>query len=177
MPSGLRDKIPAMKMQTVVIGLLSVAVLLLAYIALTVHGQSSVIWLAPQEATSTVPHQIPAATAAPATDSQKPSPVTVAAASTPVPIPQPAPPRVVTFALMPEQSMDLPNTKFQRVEIHSQFPLQIMSGHCQQNYGVEFVCADGEPADIFVRDVRVRPIFKTPQGNLVTLTGWATNPY
>lgn len=76
---------------------------------------------------------------------------------------------VHTLAFMPGQYLDIPNRRFRKIEIHSTFPVRVISGACQQNYGVEFYC-DSDPADIFITDMRQRPIFSAPQGNTVTIT-------
>jgi hypothetical protein len=94
-------------------------------------------------------------------------------------IPRPAPaeaperpePRTIskTVAFMPGQYVDLPNRRFRKVEIHSTFPLRVVSGDCHENYSVEFIC-DADPSDIFITDMRRPPIFRAPQGNMVTIT-------
>lgn len=76
---------------------------------------------------------------------------------------------VHTIAFMPGQYLDIANSRFRKVEIHSTFPIRVVSGTCQQNYGVEFFC-DSDPTDIFITDMRPQPIFTTPQGNTVTIT-------
>ncbi len=75
-----------------------------------------------------------------------------------------------SFAMMPSQTVNLPNRRFRKVEIHSTFPLRVLTGKCHEEYTVEFFCND-EPADIFIQDVRRVPIFRTPEGNTVTITG------
>lgn len=97
-------------------------------------------------------------------------PAVAQAQSTYSPAPLPAPQKLKqTIAFMPGQYLDVPNRRFRKVEIHSTFPIRVVSGACQQNYGVEFYC-DGNPTDIFITDMRSRPIFSTPQANTITLT-------
>lgn len=74
-----------------------------------------------------------------------------------------------TVAIMPAQYFDLPNRRFRKIEIHSTFPIRVLSGSCRLNYGVEFFC-DSEPADVFITDMRKMPVFSAPQGNQITIT-------
>lgn len=105
------------------------------------------IFLAPQQGASS--YQGPASPAAPVTLIPKK--------------------KSATIALMPGQAINLPNRTFRIVEVHSQFPLRILTGKCHDDYAVEFVC-NGDPGDIFITDRRVPPIFHTPEGNSVTVT-------
>jgi hypothetical protein len=125
-------------------------------------------------------------TSAPATQAFKPSPKKEGAAGPPDPgslraqnITQPpsgstndplTPRRISqTVSFMPGQYADIANHAFRKIEIHSEYPIRVASGHCQLDYGVEFIC-NGQPADIFVTDMRKPPIFLTPRGNQITLT-------
>jgi hypothetical protein len=74
-----------------------------------------------------------------------------------------------TVAFMPGEAVNFPNRQFRKVEIHSEYPLRILTGHCHQDFTVEFVC-EGDPADVFIVDTRRRPIFMTPRANTVTIT-------
>jgi hypothetical protein len=74
-----------------------------------------------------------------------------------------------TFSFMPSQTINAPNRTFRKVEIRSDYPLQILVGPCHNDYTVEFFC-NSEPADIFIRDVRHYPVFLTPKANSVTIT-------
>jgi hypothetical protein len=74
-----------------------------------------------------------------------------------------------TVSLMPGQATNFSNTRFRKVEIHSEFPIRAFMGHCRQEYTVEFLC-ETEPADLFVVDTRKPPVFMTPRANLVTIT-------
>jgi hypothetical protein len=84
---------------------------------------------------------------------------------------QPPPPKETsrTVAFMPGQYVNISNRGFRKVEIHSEYPIRVASGSCHLDYGVEFFCND-DPADIFITDMRPKPIFTTPKGNLITLT-------
>lgn len=101
----------------------------------------------------------------------RPNVSAVSSQSQSAPIIKPKSPKQIshTVSFMPEQYVNIENRNFRKVEIHSQFPIRVASGDCHLDYGVEFVC-DGDPADIFITDMRQRPIFTTPKGNLVTLT-------
>ena len=74
-----------------------------------------------------------------------------------------------TFNLLPSQSTNLENRQFRKVEIRSEFPVQVLVGPCREAYTVDFFC-DSAPADIFISDQRARPIFSSPQANPVTVT-------
>lgn len=66
------------------------------------------------------------------------------------------------------QAMNFTNRQFRKVEIHSEYPLRILTGQCHQDYTVQFLC-EGDPADLFIVDARLRPIFTTPRANQVTI--------
>lgn len=92
----------------------------------------------------------------------------------PVPDPTyPAPVRPAhvthTFSFLPGQYADLPNRRFRKIEVSSQFPIRVVSGNCHRSYTVEFYC-DGPPADIFITDMRRQPLFSSPRANRVTVT-------
>ena len=75
-----------------------------------------------------------------------------------------------TVSFMPSQAVDVPNDRWTKIEIHSEFPLRILTRGCENNYTVEFVCTLKSPADIFVEDMRTRPLVGTPRANQVTFT-------
>ena len=77
--------------------------------------------------------------------------------------------RTKTIALMPGQAFNAPNRQFRKIEIRSEYPLQIMTGPCHQDFTVQFFC-ESAPADLFVRDTRHFPLFMTPKANAVTIT-------
>lgn len=91
----------------------------------------------------------------------------------PSPTYEPPPPKPAeiskTVAVMPGEYFDLPNHRFRKIEIHSTFPIRVLSGSCRLNYGVEFYC-DSDPTDVFITDMRQRPVFSAPQGNQITIT-------
>ena len=76
---------------------------------------------------------------------------------------------VHTVAFMPGQYADIRNNEYRKIEIHSTYPIRVLSGTCNLQYGVEFYC-DSTPADIFITDMRPKPIFSTPTANTITIT-------
>lgn len=78
-------------------------------------------------------------------------------------------PRSRTFSLMPGEAHNFANHEFRYVEVRSTFPLRVYTGSCRSDYTVEFVC-NGDPSDIFIVDVRPRPLLFTPKANEVTIT-------
>jgi hypothetical protein len=82
-----------------------------------------------------------------------------------------AAPRVVskTVSFMPGEAVNIPNSQFKKVEIHSQFPIRVLTGNCHVDYTVEFFCNQG-PNEVFISDMRQKPIFTAPQGNFVSIT-------
>jgi hypothetical protein len=86
----------------------------------------------------------------------------------------PAPPRVpeahtTTVSVMPSQAFNVPNKKFRKVLVRSEYPVRVYTGECHNDYTVEFLC-DGDPADIFITDTRHRPLILTPRANAVSIT-------
>jgi len=77
--------------------------------------------------------------------------------------------RTKTVSFMPGQAVNLPNRKFRKIEVRSEYPLRVLVGPCHSDYTVEFFC-ESEPADIFIVDTRRTPIFLTPRANNVTIT-------
>jgi hypothetical protein len=86
--------------------------------------------------------------------------------SQPDPIPE-AHSKTVSF--MPGQATNIPNRKFRKVEVRSEYPLRVLTGRCHSDYTVEFFCS-GDPADIFIADTRHKPIIMAPRANSVTIT-------
>lgn len=74
-----------------------------------------------------------------------------------------------TVALMPGQSFNAPRGHFRKIEVRSDYPVEVASGPCHQTFTVDFFC-DSDPADFFVRDTRRTPLFATPKANNVTVT-------
>jgi hypothetical protein len=74
----------------------------------------------------------------------------------------------VTVSFMPGQAVDIPNRRFRKVEVHSEYPIRVLTGNCHVDYSVEFFCT-GDPSDIFITDLRKMPVFLTPRGNLITM--------
>jgi hypothetical protein len=78
-------------------------------------------------------------------------------------------PMVQSYSLLPGQSMNFRNRKYHRVEVHSTFPIRVLTGPCHEEYVVQFSC-NSDPGDIFITDRRSKPLFGTPQANQVTIT-------
>lgn len=74
-----------------------------------------------------------------------------------------------TVSFMPAQAANIPNRRFRKVLIRSEYPLRILTGRCHSDYTVEFFC-NGDPGDIFITDTRRQPIFMTPRANSITIT-------
>ncbi len=74
------------------------------------------------------------------------------------------------FSLLPAQTLNLRNRNFHRVEIRSEYPIQIAAGDCQNDYTVQWTCTFDDPADLFIRDRRNPPILLTPRANSITVT-------
>ena len=79
---------------------------------------------------------------------------------------------VQSYSFMPGQSMNFNNRKFKRVEVRSTFPMRVLSGQCHEEYVVQFFCKSDQPGDIFVTDLRKKPLLGlgTPQANQITIT-------
>jgi hypothetical protein len=78
--------------------------------------------------------------------------------------------RAHTFSLLPGKTLNIQNKSFHRVEIRSEYPVQISAGNCHIEYTVQWLCTFRDPADLFIRDLRHEPIFATPRANAVTVT-------
>jgi hypothetical protein len=90
------------------------------------------------------------------------------------PIAEPPEPRVAkthttTVSVMPSQAFNIHNGTFRKVLIRSDYPLRVLTGSCHSDYTVQFFC-EGDPADIFITDVRRMPVLLTPRANSVTIT-------
>lgn len=78
--------------------------------------------------------------------------------------------RQKTFALLPGQTLNITNGIVHHIEIRSEYPIQIAAGACHNDYTVQWVCQIDYPADVFIRDLRQKPIFHQPRANTVTIT-------
>jgi hypothetical protein len=83
--------------------------------------------------------------------------------------PRPPEAHTTTVSVMPSQAFNVPNRKFRKVLIRSEYPIRVYTGKCHNDYAVEFMC-DGDPADIFIADTRRRPLILTPRANAVSIT-------
>lgn len=74
-----------------------------------------------------------------------------------------------TYSLLPGQTMTIENHDFRKVELQSQFPVQLVVGSCFANYTVMWKC-NSEPTSVYVKDSRKMPLFTTPRANAITIT-------
>lgn len=81
-------------------------------------------------------------------------------------------PEVSTYNLLPAQTLNLSNRKWHIVEIRADYPVQLAAGPCHNESTVQWRCYFKDPADLFIRDLRVPPIFTQPKANTVTVTKW-----
>jgi hypothetical protein len=82
-------------------------------------------------------------------------------------------PEVSTYNLLPAQTLNLHNRKWHFVEIRTDYPVQLAAGPCHNDSTVQWRCYfKDDPADLFIRDLRVPPIFTQPRANVVTVTKW-----
>lgn len=76
---------------------------------------------------------------------------------------------VQSYSMLPGESMNFANKKYHRIEVHSTFPVRVLTGPCHEEYVVQFSC-DSAPGDVFITDRRSKPLFGTPQANQITIT-------
>jgi hypothetical protein len=75
-----------------------------------------------------------------------------------------------TYSLLPGRTLNLKNKAFHRVEIRSEYPVQIAAGECHTDYTVQWTCSFKDPSDLFIRDLRSTPVFSTPRANAITVS-------
>jgi hypothetical protein len=78
-------------------------------------------------------------------------------------------PAKFTYSVLPSKSVEMQNRQFHIVEIHSEYPIEILAGDCHNDYTVQWTCHFDQPADIFMRDLRMPPVFRTPRANTITI--------
>lgn len=78
-------------------------------------------------------------------------------------------PVVQSYSFMPGQSMNFPNRKYRKIEVRSTFPVRVLTGPCHEENVVQFFC-NSQPGDIFITDLRGKPLFRTPEANQITIT-------
>jgi hypothetical protein len=75
------------------------------------------------------------------------------------------------YSLLPAETLNLANKEYRDVEIRSEYPVQFLAGpDCHNDYTVQWHCRMNEPNDLFIRDLRTRPVFTTPKANAITVT-------
>ena len=72
-------------------------------------------------------------------------------------------------SLLPGQEYTLVNHSYGKIEVHSEYPIRIVNGDCHNDYAVQFNC-EGQPATVFITDLRHVPLFGTPKANSITIT-------
>ena len=72
-------------------------------------------------------------------------------------------------SLLPGQEYTLVNHSYGKIEVHSNYPIRIVNGDCHDDYAVQFNC-DGQPASVFITDLRHVPLFGSPKANLLSIT-------
>jgi hypothetical protein len=88
----------------------------------------------------------------------------------PAPVPPPPQPKLLSYSLLPRQTVNVRNVNYRRFLIRSDYPISVRIGDCQADNVVEWKCL-GEPADVFIVDDRLKPIFTTPRANVVRIAG------
>lgn len=80
---------------------------------------------------------------------------------------------VKTYSVLPAQTLNLTNRDYHWVEVRTEYPVQFLAGpDCHNDSTVQWRCHFDQPADLFIRDLRVPPVFKQPKANTVTVTFW-----
>lgn len=77
---------------------------------------------------------------------------------------------VKTFAILPSETLRISNNEFKRIEIRSEFPVDFEAGTCYNTSTVQWTCRLDHATDFSLRDLRLRPIFRQPQSNTITVT-------
>jgi hypothetical protein len=91
-------------------------------------------------------------------------------ANAPEQVPKPETPKVFSYSLLPRQSFNMRNTGYRRFVVRSEYPISLTIGNCHADNVVEYRCL-GDPADIFVIDDRLNPMFGYPRANVVEIAG------
>jgi hypothetical protein len=80
--------------------------------------------------------------------------------------PPPNPTVIKIYSLLPSQTQTVMNSDWAKIEIHSEYPVQFISGMCQSGRVVQADC-DGPPHDLFIHDLRIPQPFFQPRANTV----------
>jgi hypothetical protein len=70
--------------------------------------------------------------------------------------------------LLPGEAIKLPNTEFRKVLVRSEYPISVVVGNCHNQETVQWLCSI-DPAEIFIADIRRKPLFMTPKANVVSV--------
>jgi hypothetical protein len=78
--------------------------------------------------------------------------------------------RGTTYSLLPSESrgIDLQNANVQKIDIQSQFPVEVFVGTCYNAYTIQYSCTPGSQR-LIIHDKRAPAIIRTPQANAVTV--------
>jgi len=74
----------------------------------------------------------------------------------------------LSLRLLPGEAIKLPNTEFRKVLVRSEYPISVVVGNCHNQETVQWLCSI-DPAEIFIADIRRKPLFMTPKANVVSV--------
>ena len=76
------------------------------------------------------------------------------------------------YGLFPTQLIHVRNRNYEKIEIHSKFPISVIDGECKAFYK-RFISCDDLAEDVVVMDVRDEFSNSALQKNIVTVTFYA----
>lgn len=75
-----------------------------------------------------------------------------------------------TYSVLPGKTLNIENRAYHVVEIRTEYPVQVAAGPCHADSTVQIRCTFDDPSDLFIRDLRVPPVFSQPRANSITIT-------
>jgi len=75
-----------------------------------------------------------------------------------------------TYSLLPSDTLNIVNRTATEIDLRTEYPVQLAAGDCHNDYTVQWHCHWDQPTDLFIRDLRAKPIFSTPRANTITIT-------
>lgn len=75
-----------------------------------------------------------------------------------------------TYNMLPGQTLNIVNKKYRLFEVRSDYPVQLLAGSCHSHSTVQWRCSLKEPNDLFIRDLRSKPVFSDPKANVVIVS-------
>lgn len=75
-----------------------------------------------------------------------------------------------TYSVLPGKSIVIRNKNFHEVEIRSEYPVDVETASCHNEYTVQWVCKFDDPEDLFIRDLRQMPVLGTPRANAIVVS-------